>query len=123
MALAAGLPSPSRAADHAEAAADTPVATAKKPATPASGPKSMADQVREAVENPPTQKRLTLVVNGKEKKYITMPAKEEPVPAEAPVKETDSGHSATPGKAAPATRAATVVNPKASRQYNEHGPT
>ena len=78
----------------------------------------MADQVRDAVESgAPANKRLTLVINGKEKKYITMPAKEPAAAAEAPAKETDSGHGAASSKTAPPKHAVAVVNPKTSRQY------
>ena len=56
------------------------------------------------------KKRLPLVVNGKEKKYITVQANPEP-PAEgkAPADGKAAGHG-SPGPAA-------VVNPQASRQY------
>ena len=81
----------------------------------------MGDQVREAVESGKTEnKRLTLVVNGKEKKFITMPAKppaaHAEAPAEAPAKAAEHGQAPA---AAPAHAAAPshVVNPKASRQY------
>jgi carbonic anhydrase len=118
IALTAGLAIPSRAADHAAAAAEAPVAAAKKPAAPASAPKSMAEQVREAVESDlPAQKRLTLVVNGKEKKYITLPAKKEAEPTEEPIKATESGPAAAPASAAPPKRATAVANAQASRQY------
>ncbi|MDO8250821.1 MAG: carbonic anhydrase family protein [Rhodoferax sp.] len=118
--LAAGLTSPSLAADHAEAAADAHAGPAKKPATSTSTAKNMADQVREAVESgAPASKRLTLVINGKEKKYITLPAKVEAAPAGKPEKAADSEHPAAPVNAAPPRRAppAVAVNPQASRQY------
>ncbi|WP_296443552.1 carbonic anhydrase [Rhodoferax sp. UBA5149] len=116
IALAAGLPTLARAADHAAAAADSPAVAAKKPATPASAAKSVADQLQEAVENGVlVQKRMTLVINGKEKKYITVPAKAEPAPAEAPPKTADGAHGAAPAQAA--AHRHTAVNPQASRQY------
>jgi len=69
--LAAGLASPSLAADPTEAATDTPAAAAKKPAASSATAKNIADQVRAAVDSgAPTSKRLTLVINGKEKKFI-----------------------------------------------------
>lgn len=118
--FAAGLPSLGQAAtDHIEAAADTPAAPAKKPATSASSAKTMAEQVRQAVDSgAPAGKRLTLVINGKEKKYITLPASVPAAPTEAPVAKTpDSEHPAA--HAAPPKRAplAVAVNPLASRQY------
>ncbi len=116
--LAAGLASPSLAADPTEAATDTPAAAAKKPAASSATAKNIADQVRAAVDSgAPTSKRLTLVINGKEKKFIPLPAKEQVTPAEAPAKKADSGHDAAPAQAAPPKRAAVAVNPQASRQY------
>lgn len=118
--LAAGLPGMARANDPAPAAHSAPAAATKKPATAASAPasRSMADQVRDAVDSgaPAANKRLTLVVNGKEKKYITMPPKEAPVPAEAQPKATEAAQAAAPAQA-PVKHAVAVVNPKASRQY------
>lgn len=81
----------------------------------------MAEQVREAVDSgAPAGKRLTLVINGKEKKYITLPANVPAAPTEAPAAKTpDSEHPATPAHAAPPKRAAltVAVNPLTSRQY------
>lgn len=118
--LTTGLASPSLAADPTEAATDTPAAAAKKPAASSATAKNIADQVREAVERgAPTRKRLTLVINGKEKKIITLPAKEQVTPAEAPAKKADSEHGGAPAQAqaAPPKRAAVAVNTQASRQY------
>ena len=118
--LAAALPAPSHAADHpGEPGAAAHAAPAKKPAASAAAPaaaaapKNVADQVREAVESgAPASKRVTLVVNGKDKKYITIPAKAPTIPAEAPAKPA----AATPHPAA-VRHAAAPVNPQASRQY------
>jgi carbonic anhydrase len=123
MALAASLSIPAQAADHAPAA-DAHGTPAKKAAPPASTAKDMGDQVREAIESGKTEnKRLTLVVNGKEKKFITMPAKppaaHDEAPAEAPAKAAERDHApaAAPAHAAAPSHAPAVVNPKASRQY------
>ena len=108
MALAAALPTPG------QAAADTHAAPAKKPV--ASEAKDMGEQVREAVESgAQANKRLTLVINGKEKKFITAPAKEPEAPAEAPAAKA-SAHSAEPAQA-PRWRPRAVVKPQTSRQY------
>ena len=118
MALTAGVCTSSLAADPAKVSADTVAAPPKKPATSASAPKTMGDQLREAVEGgAPAQKRLTLVINGKEKKYITLPAKEVAPPAEAPAKVTDRSASVAPAHAPRPKRATAVVNAQASRQY------
>jgi carbonic anhydrase len=104
--LTASLPSPGLAADHAEAAAGTRGTAANRPATRASTAKDMGNQVREAIESgAAANKRLTLVINGKEKKFITLPAKEHTAAAK------------TPAAIAPRAAAATAVNPQASRQY------
>ena len=123
LALAAGLPSPSRAADHgAPDAHAAPVTPAKKTAAsaPAAAP-SVGEQLREAVDSGATpNKRITLVVNGKEKKFISIPAKPQAppaeVPAEAPAKAAEPEHKAAPARAAPS-HAAAPVNPRASRAY------
>lgn len=116
--LAASSFGPARASDPA------PAAAAKKPAsTPASTPttpaKGAAEQVLDAVETSTSaKKRLTLVVNGKEKKYITVQAAEEevPAPSKAAPKAVPAGHG-TPAPAVVQRSAAPVVNPQASRQY------
>lgn len=122
LALAAGLPSTSRAADHAAPDAHAAPAAAKKTtasAPPAAAP-SVGEQLREAVDSGATpNKRITLVVNGKEKKFITIPAKPPAeVPAEAPAKAAEPEHKAAPApaRAAPS-HAAAPVNPRASRAY------
>jgi len=100
--LTAGGSASSLAADAT--ALDTHTAAAQKSLPSALGPKSMGDQVREAVAGGAlTHKQLTLVINGKEKKDITMAVKEPVIPAEAPAKAT--------------ARASASVNPQASRQY------
>jgi carbonic anhydrase len=125
LALAAGLPSPVRAAADAHAApahAAPAAAPAKKPAATASAPaaKAVGEQLREAVESGATpNKRITLVVNGKEKKFITIPAKPpaESHAAEAPAKAAEPEHAAAPAHAPAPRHAAAPVNPKASRAY------
>ena len=127
--LAAGGLGPVRAADPAPAATEThsPAAAAKKPAsapaaTQAAPAKGAAEQVQEAVETSTSaKKRLTLVVNGKEKKYITVQAAEEDVPAASKVasKAAPAGPGTPAPASAPARRTATpVMNPLASRQLN-----
>jgi carbonic anhydrase len=117
IALVMGLPVTGRAADHAAAHEVTPAVAAKKQVAPASAGKSVTAQLNEAVESGALiKKRITLVVNGKEKKFITIPAKEPSAPAEASAKPAselpvESAHAAAPK------RAATAVNPQASRQY------
>ena len=113
-----------RASSPAPAAADAiaPAAAAKKPAsapaaTPAAAAKDVAEQVLEAAETSTSaKKRLTLVVNGKEKKYITFQTAEA-----APSAEGKGASKAAPGgqdRPVAVQRPATpVVNPLASRQY------
>lgn len=118
MALAAGSPTPTRAAEHGDAAPDTGAAASKKPVKPTSAPRNMADEVREAVDSgAASNKRLTLVINGKEKKFITLPGKEPVATAQAPAKEASGAHDAAPASVAAPKPVATVANPKASRQY------
>ena len=125
IALIASLPGLARAATHDhEAPAEAPAATAtKKVAAPASSAKNMGDQVREAVDSGAlTKKQLTLVVNGKEKKFITMPAKEQAATAEPPAEPAakavaSTEHPAEPAPVAHSKRATAIVNPKVSRQY------
>ena len=115
--LSAGLPSTGLAADHPAPAEDAPAAVAKKPIASASVAKSMGEQVREAVESGGTaSKRITLVVNGKEKKFITIPAKVKETPAEAPAEAPAKAaeHAGEPAHAAPKHIAA-VAAPRASR--------
>lgn len=80
----------------------------------------MADQVREAVAGGATaHKRVTLVINGKEKKFITIPAGKPVVPAEAAHNSgdgADGAHNAAPTVAAPK-RNTQAVNAQVSRQY------
>lgn len=130
IALAAGLPRLAQAAEqeaHGAPAEAPAAAAARKMAEPASSAKTstaknMGDQVRAAVDSGAiTSKRLTLVVNGKEKKFITMPAKGPAGPAEKPAEtsaKTAANDDATePAHAAPLKRPMAVVNPKDSRQY------
>ncbi len=116
--LAASSFGPARATDPA------PATAAKKPAsTPASTPtapaKAAGEQVLDAVETSTSaKKRLTLVVNGKEKKYITVQSTEEEVlaPSKAAPKAVPAGQG-TPAPAVAQRSAPAVVNPQASRQY------
>jgi carbonic anhydrase len=81
-----------------------------QPAASSAVAKSVADQLNQAVASGAlVKKQITLVVNGKEKKFITIPAKEEPAPPEAPA---EAAPKAVARKRAPA-----AVNPQASRQY------
>ena len=130
MALAAALCAPSLAADAPPAGA-TRAATATLPAASASAAKNAGDQMREAIQTGAAgQKRLTLVINGKEKKYITMPASAPPESAQAPAKSKDSqpathakasansARSAASALAAPRKPGpAAPVDAQASRQY------
>ena len=94
LALTVALSTPVLAADPASPAARAPSPPTAKPATSASAPKTVAEQLREAVAGgAPAQKRLSLVINGKEKKYITMPAPEKATPAQAPGQASDNARS------------------------------
>ena len=126
--LAASGFGPVHAAGPAPAATDAnaPAAAAKKPAsTPAvsqaSSAKDAAEQVLEAAETGASgKKRMTLVVNGKEKKYITFQAGEEAssVPSKGTSKASPASRSTpAPAQAAVQRPATPVVNPLASRQY------
>lgn len=82
MVLLAGVLYPLRtlAADPAHGSVSAPSSAAAKPAAKAASKpaeaeaanKSVGDQLRDAVAGGVAPKRLTLVVNGKEKKYITV---------------------------------------------------
>ena len=117
--LSVGLPGTGQTADHPapveDAHAPAAAAAAKKPTSSASAAKSMGDQVREAVDSGGTaNKKITLVVNGKEKKFITIPAKTKEIPAEAPAEAPAKAaeHAAEPAHAAPKHA---VAAPRASR--------
>ncbi|MBK7050320.1 MAG: carbonic anhydrase family protein [Rhodoferax sp.] len=119
MALAAGAPLNARSADHPAPAAhaDAHAEPAKKAPPAAAAPAAtnattIGDQVRSAVESAaPEKKNITLVVNGKEKKFITIPEHEKIVPAEAPHK-TDGAMAVPAAKHGPA-----VAAPRAKSQY------
>ena len=92
LALALGLTTPAQANDPAPARP----ATASRKVTPpepavsaASAAKTVAEEVRDAVQSKTAnQKQLTLVSDGKDKKLIALPAKEgkdSPKPAAAPL--------------------------------------
>ncbi len=124
--LATGLGNPARAVDHGPVTAPSgPAAPAMASGASAPGVKSMGEQVREAVAGGATSnQRVTLVVNGKEKKFITIPAGKPVVPADALRPSTDSGHHAAPDAvrfatvpAAAPKRAGHALNPQVSRQY------
>ncbi len=119
------------AADPAAEPAGAHAAPAKKPPAPASSQaKAIGEQVKEAVEagGDPKKKNLTLVINGKEKKFITLPTAAK-APAHGETKAADAGHGAMPAVPAAATRPAYVANhaepavpgrianPQASRAY------
>ena len=118
LALATGLGHPVWAADQGAATVDSkPTDPASKPAAGAPAAKSMADQVREAVAGgAAANKHVTLVINGKEKKFITIPAGKPVVAPEAAQNSADSGRNAEPPVAAPK-RHAQAVDPQVSRQY------
>jgi carbonic anhydrase len=112
MALAAGLSTPTRAADHPH----TEEAPVKKPASPASVAKSVVDQIRQAVDSgAPAKKNQSLVIDNKDKKFITLPAKEASAPAQASHKAADKPHNAEPE--AVKRHAAIGLNPQDSREY------
>ncbi len=121
LALAAGLPSTGRAADPAPAAPATQSTPASSPVAAASAAKNIGAQVREAVQSGASaNQRITLVVNGKEKKYITLPVPPAIMPAQVPAK-TQASTVSRPGAAAARPLApmpaVAVVNPQASRRY------
>lgn len=95
------------------AAPAMPAAPAASAATKGAEAKNTGEQVLAAVETGASpKKRLTLVVNGKEKKYITMqPAQELPATAKG------AAEDRPPPVAQSAARPTAVVNPQASRQY------
>ena len=113
----AGLlhPASALAADPVRGATSAPTSTTAKPASKAASKpaeaeaasKSVGDQLRDAVAGGVSPKRLTLVVSGKEKKYITV---EPRGPIEYPAKpgepELGDAKSASSGKR-PATRPST----------------
>ena len=115
---ALGISSRSHAADaHAPAAHAEPSKAVKKPMPAASTAKAMGEQVREAVATGvDAGKRLTLVVGGKEKKYITLPA---PAHAAEPAKPmtAQTGHGNEKAVMTAQAHATPVVNPQTSRQY------
>ena len=110
-----------QAQEHGPAPVREIAASAQKPAAPSSAAKQMGEQVRQALEDGVgANKRLTLTVNGKEKKYIVMPEMAAlPKPAAASTHASTmaaatSGHAAAaPIQAAPGA----IPNPQASRQY------
>lgn len=91
-------------------AATPPAAAASQPAAAPVTAKEMGNQVREAVgAGVQPNKRLTLVVNGKEKKFITIPATEAPPAAEAPAETAKAKASAHNTEPVPAPRRRTRV--------------
>ena len=105
----------SAAAGLARSAEPALVPAIKKPAVPSlpasaatDSSKSTAQQLREGLEpGGPPKKRLTLVINGKEKKYITMQASEaieESTPAKAAALRAAAPGERTGGSKPPASR-------------------
>lgn len=121
LALAAGLPSAGRAADPAPVVAAAQSTAASSPAAAASAAKNIGAQVRAAVQSGVgANQRITLVVNGREKKYITLPVPPAIVPAEVADKaqaSTASRPSAAAARPLAPMPAVAVVNPQASRSY------
>jgi carbonic anhydrase len=108
VALGTGLASTAFAKDPV---ADSHAGVAKKPEPSASAAKPIGDQVREALDSGTNvKKRVTLVINGKEKKYITIPLAKREAPPEPPEKEPEVDTSKVADPAA-------IVNSQASRQY------
>ncbi|MBA3057770.1 MAG: carbonic anhydrase family protein [Gammaproteobacteria bacterium] len=118
LALAAALSNMGWAADRGPVTSESsPAAPVRKLAASAPAAKSIVDQVREAVAGgADANKRVTLVINGKEKKFITIPAGKPVVPAEAAHNSADGGHDAAQ-HAAPVATPKRTVNPRVSRQY------
>ena len=135
--LLLGQTRPAFASDPVAEPAAAKAVTAKKPAAASSQAKAIGEQVKEAVETggDPKKKNLTLVINGKEKKFITMPAPAEKAAAHGETKAADAGHGATPAKSAMTAMPAVaprmasaanhaepavpgrIANPQASRAY------
>ncbi|MHB8949153.1 MAG: carbonic anhydrase [Rhodoferax sp.] len=124
--LAAGLGNPAWAVDQGPVTAPGgPAAPAMAQAASVPGVKSMGEQVREAVAGGAgANQRVTLVINGKEKKFITIPHGKPVAPAEASQPNTGGGHAGAPVAVRPAAvptaalkRAGHVLNPQVSRQY------
>lgn len=123
--LHAAEPAHSPAAHGAEPAkkATAPAAPAASapPAAPAASvpmtPKEIGDQVRQAVEAGAANKSMTLSVNGKDKKFITIPATPKTASHAAP--KASAGHDAAPAEAAHVAAAAPgrIANPVDSRTY------
>ena len=108
LALYAGMVTTAFAKDPV---ADSHAGVAKKPEPPASAAKAIGDQVRQAIDGGTGGKsRVTLVINGKEKKYITIPL----VKREAPSEPSDKEPRVNPSKDA---EPAAIATPQASRQY------
>ena len=104
VALGAGMATTAFAKDPV---ADSHADMAKNPESSASAAKPIAVQVREAIDSGANgKKRITLVINGKEKKYITIPF----VKREAPPEPAEKEQEVDTGPAA-------IATPQASRQY------
>ena len=93
--------------------ADSHAGAAKKPEPAASTARPIGDQVREAIDGGADgKKNVTLIINGKEKKFITIPfVKRETAPGQP---EKEAGIKAAPMQQ---TVPAATANPQASRQY------
>lgn len=107
VALGAGMAPTAFAKDPV---ADSHAGVAKKPEPSASAAKPIGDQVREAIDSSNGKKNVTLVINGKEKKFITIPYVKRDGPPAPPEKEQEVDTDKDTGPAA-------AVIPQASRQY------
>ena len=114
--------------DHGPVQVDSHAATpaAPKKQAAASSPREVGQQVRDALESAPgVNKRVVLVVNGKEKSLITMPVSDTHAPASATAPPAPApAATTTPAKMPHAVHAVSTarepmpaVNPQASRQY------
>jgi carbonic anhydrase len=92
LALSTSLTNPAWASDAEPSTSKATGKVVKKPNSPEPGAKPLADQVQEAVESSAAaKKRLTLTVNGKDKKLNANLSTESPVAAAAPSKRTPGG--------------------------------
>lgn len=129
LALGLVMGTPVFAADPAHPPAAHAAEPAKKVTAPAASapaaapaasvpmtPKEIGDQVRQAVEAGAASKSMTLSVNGKDKKFITIPATSKTASHSAPA--VAAGHGAAPAAAAHVVAApGRIANPVDSRTY------
>lgn len=109
LALSAGLTLPAMAKDTVS---DDQGEGAAKPAPAASAAKPIGDQILEALEGgAKANKRVTLVINGKEKKYITIPLAKREKPPDPPENEQNASLHKEDGPAvAPARKVVPVMH-------------